>query len=271
MGKFDGILLCTDMDGTLLNSEAKISDENKEAILHFIKEGGRFTFVTGRTQGGVKEFYNELHPNMPAVLLNGSSVYDLNSEELLWGVYLADGAKNVIKLLENNFNEYMYAAYTDDSTYFGEKNKWSDLYLHITKYENIIIKPYYEVDEPWKKIILIASEEGILNIKRFLEKSEFTQKYDFMQSGKHFYEILPKGANKALGIQKIKELSKYKITKTIVVGDGENDIKAIKAADVGIAVENAMDTVKNAADFVTVSNNEHALKAIIDNLEKGVF
>ena len=48
MKKFDGILFCTDLDGTLLESDHKISKENIEAIRYFQSEGGLFTFLTGR-------------------------------------------------------------------------------------------------------------------------------------------------------------------------------------------------------------------------------
>ena len=48
MGKFDGILICTDLDGTLINSSEKVSKENLDAIEYFKANGGLFTFVTGR-------------------------------------------------------------------------------------------------------------------------------------------------------------------------------------------------------------------------------
>ena len=46
MGKFDGILICTDLDGTLLKNDKSVSEENLRAIEYFKREGGRFTFVT---------------------------------------------------------------------------------------------------------------------------------------------------------------------------------------------------------------------------------
>ena len=54
MGKFDGILLCTDLDDTLLTTDKRISDENKQAIEYFMSEGGLFTFATGRVVDGAR-------------------------------------------------------------------------------------------------------------------------------------------------------------------------------------------------------------------------
>lgn len=54
MGKFDGILLCTDLDDTLLTTDKRVSDENSKAIEYFKSEGGLFTFATGRVPQGAK-------------------------------------------------------------------------------------------------------------------------------------------------------------------------------------------------------------------------
>ena len=57
MGKFDGVLICTDLDGTLLRNDKSISADNKAAIDYFKAEGGRFTFVTGRTPNCVDDIH----------------------------------------------------------------------------------------------------------------------------------------------------------------------------------------------------------------------
>ena len=60
MGKFDGILICTDLDGTLLRKDKSVSKENIEAIEYFKKEGGLFTFVTGRMPYTSKIIYEKV-------------------------------------------------------------------------------------------------------------------------------------------------------------------------------------------------------------------
>ena len=60
MKKFSGILICTDLDGTLLREDKTISDENMEAINYFMAEGGLFTFVTGRMPNYVKNMYEKI-------------------------------------------------------------------------------------------------------------------------------------------------------------------------------------------------------------------
>ena len=270
MGKFDGILICTDMDGTLLNSKSQVSEENRKAIEYFMSEGGLFTFVTGRAISAVDMFYEQLHPNMPVAVYNGSAVYDMDKREFLSCTYLDKDAKELIELIDKNFKEFVYAVYTDTETCFGDKNKWYDMYFHFTNNETICVKPYWEADKDWFKIVFVSSEEEILDVRKCLENSGLDDKYDFIQSGEAFFEALPKGASKGNAIRKIREMSKHKIDKVVAIGDSENDISSITYADIGVAVANAMDTVKEAADYVTVSNNEHAVKAVIEYLEKNL-
>lgn len=73
MGRFDGILICTDLDGTLLNSDRRISKENLEAIEYFKQEGGIFTFVTGRMPFFVSDMYEAVQPNAPFGCVNGGA------------------------------------------------------------------------------------------------------------------------------------------------------------------------------------------------------
>ena len=98
MGKFDGILLCTDLDGTLLSSKSVVSDGNIRAINYFKEQGGKFAFVTGRVPKGAGLMRKWVEPNAPIVVFNGAGVYDFDKKELLWGTYLTEKAKKVVEV-----------------------------------------------------------------------------------------------------------------------------------------------------------------------------
>ena len=76
MGRFDGVMILTDMDGTLLNSQRQLSRGNQEAARYFMEQGGLFSVATGRAKRAMEYFMPELAINAPAVLFNGSVVYD---------------------------------------------------------------------------------------------------------------------------------------------------------------------------------------------------
>ena len=83
MGKFEGVLICSDLDGTFIGAGDAIS-VNKNAVEYFIEEGGRFTFATGRNIAHLlnSELYTII--NAPACLLNGSVIYDYKEGQILY-------------------------------------------------------------------------------------------------------------------------------------------------------------------------------------------
>ena len=85
------------------------------------------------------------------------------------------------------------------------------------------------------------------------------------------YEILPKGITKGTAIKGICDYLGLDANKTVAIGDYDNDIPMLKAAKIGVAVANASASALAAADRVTVSNEEHAIACVIQELENGLF
>lgn len=267
MGKFDGILLCTDLDATLLNDEHKVSEENIRAIDYFKAEGGKFTFVTGRVPSGARLMLEYVKPNVPVVTFNGAGVYDFLEDNLLWGTYLDDFAKDLIDFVEERL-EVGLVVCTDEKVYFPLVNDWVDAYHKLENFP-LDTTPYREIKEKWKKALFVTDEADMPRIKELVLESGFLDKYDYVQSCANYFEILPKGATKGTGLARLADIIGIDQSKIIAVGDNENDMTMIEYAGVGIAVENAIDRLKEIADVVTVSNNEHAIAKVIEDIEKG--
>lgn len=268
MGKFDGILLCTDLDGTLLDDERLVSQKNTDAIEYFKREGGNFTFVTGRVPRGAKLMLDFIHPNIPVVAFNGAGIYDFAENKLLWGLYLDEDSKSVIRYVEERLPQVGLAICTDENVHFSKMNEWVDAYFRA---ENLPLDttPYMEIKDRWKKGLFIVDSCDMQAVKKLIAESEFANLYDFIQSGPHYYEILPKGATKGAGLHRLTELLEIDKNKVIAIGDNENDISMIEEAKMGIAVSNAIDELKAVSDIVTVSNNEDAIAKVIDMLDTG--
>ncbi len=267
MGKFDGILLASDLDGTLLNSSSDISDENISAIKYFKDNGGKFMFLTGRTPQGSQRLADKASPNMPCVVFNGTGVYNYKNKKHLWGMYLDDGAKDVIKLVTKEIQGTGVVIPADEQVFFANENEWVKLYYKVTATENMVRSDIDEISVQMKKAIFIDSGENIARIREIIKNSEYSEKYTYVQTNSFLYEILPKNVSKVTALKVI--LKDYDFKKIIAVGDGENDIEAIKFADVGIAAGNAMQIVKENADFITVGNDEHIILNIVKDLESG--
>lgn len=268
MGKFDGILLCTDLDATLLNDENRVSEENIKAIEYFKAEGGMFTFVTGRVPSGARLMLEYVKPNAPVVTFNGAGIYDFEKNELLWGTYLDDRAKKVIEYVEERVSDLGLVVCADEKVYFPLMNQWVDDYHKLENFP-LDTTPYMEISEKWKKALFVTASEDMPTIRRLVAESGYGDAFDFVQSCEFYYEILPKGVSKGTGLARLSEILGVDRSKIIACGDNENDISMIEYAGVGVAVENAIDSLKAAADMVTVSNNEHAIAQIIRDLDDG--
>ena len=271
MGKFDGILICTDLDGTLLRKDKSVSDENKKAIEYFKSEGGLFTIVTGRMPYYVGNILKMVEPNIAFGCSNGGGVYDHIKGEYLWKSTMPCEVLDLVKCIDEKFPDAGIQVCTFERTYFAKNNGVTEHFRNVTGLPDITCD-YTKVEEPIAKIIFCSdSDEEILNIQETLYNHPLSYKFDFIRSERALYEILPKGISKGTSITKLCEATGIDINKTIAIGDYNNDIPMFGAAKIGIAVANACEDALQAADFVTVSNEEHAIAKVIYDLENGKY
>ena len=271
MGKFDGLLICTDLDGTLLRNDKTVSLENRDAIDYFKREGGYFTFVTGRMPFFVSYALDAVKPNAPFGCVNGAGLYDAKKEEYVWTATMPDNVIALVQHIDEHFPHVGIQVNTFFKTYFCKENQTMVNFRKVTGLENIVCD-YHNVHEPIAKIVFGSeSEDEIQNIEKALKSHPLAGHFDFIRSEKTLYEILPKGICKGTSIVKLCNHLNVDISKSIAIGDYNNDISMFRAAGTGIAVSNACEEALKAADFVTVSNDEHAIAKVIYDLERGAY
>lgn len=268
MGKFDGILLCTDLDDTLLTSEKSVSEKNKEAIEYFKSEGGLFTFVTGRVPFGARLILEYVMPNAPIVCFNGGGIYDFSKNKMLWSRTLTNDALSAVEYIDRLFDFAGIEICTEEKVYFSKIN------AKVREHQVLEHLPdndldYHDIPEVWQKVLFMSDEHELPVIRKAISESPFADKYTFVQSSPWYYELLPKNTDKGEGLLQLADICGIGIGKTIAVGDNENDLSMIKKAGTGIAVANAVESVKNAASHITSDNNSDAIAAVIKSLEYG--
>ena len=137
----------------------------------------------------------------------------------------------------------------------------------VTDLPNLVCD-YDKVDEPMAKVIFGSEiDEQILGIEKTLLSHPRALEFDFIRSEQTLFEILPKGICKGTAITKLTQHLGLDINKTVAIGDYNNDISMFRTAKIGIAVANACDAALAAADFTTVSNEEHAIAKVIYDLQ----
>ena len=271
MGKFDGILICTDLDGTLLRKDKSISEENLAAIDYFCDNGGAFTIVTGRMPFFNTEICDIIKLKTPFGCVNGGGVYDYNTKKYLWTQEMDRACLDLVEHVERTLPHIGIQINTFDRIYFCKENKTMEYFRYITRVENLVCG-IRDVHEPLAKIVFgIDDGDSFEELVDVLASHPLSSQFDFIRSEKHLYEILPKGINKGTAVDKICECLGYDISRSIAIGDYNNDIPMFKKAGVGIAVSNACAEALAAADYVTVSNEEHAIARVIYDIKEGKY
>ncbi len=271
MKKFDGMLFCTDLDGTLYSTDKTVSKENLDAIEYFKSEGGLFTFITGRVPKTSTEICDTIKPNAPFGCMNGGAIYDPFKEKYLWSASLHNDALELVKCVDEQLPEIGIQFNTENEVYFNKDNLTLEKFREITGVKKITCT-YEQLNEPLLKVVFAHHEDDqIMAVQNLLNHHPHAHKYDFIRSEHSLYELLPKGVSKGTALVKMAQLLGISLNKTIAVGDYNNDVSMIKQAKLGFAVANAVDEAKSVADYITVDNNNHAIAAIINGIDKGIY
>ncbi len=267
MGEFDGLLICTDLDGTLLREDKSVSKENKEAIEYFKSEGGKFTFITGRPPIIAGDVYELVKPNAPIGCFNGGGIYDFINCKFLWSVELPKEAFELMRYVERKMPQIGYQLNTTGRIIFCKENSTMKWFREVTNIPNDACN-LDDVNEPVIKVVFGSDDiNEVKELAKLLNEHPEASDYDFIHSEARLYELLPKGISKGNLLIKIADILGIDRRNTIAVGDYNNDISMIKAAGIGYAVANALPEVKAVADRVTVSNEQHAIAAIVKDLD----
>lgn len=264
--KFSDLVICSDLDGTLLNEENQISKENLEAIEYFRAEGGKFIIATGRMPSAVFPAVKDLKMDYPCICMNGCAIYDLGAKEYVEVTPLDDAVVNVAEEIMNASQELGVEVMNKDGIYVVKRNAVVDFHLEYEKISAEDRNSIEDVPKPWIKILFAAAPEEIDAARERLLTSPHHEKYNLMKTHRFYYEIFNKNASKGEALKKLCSSYNINLENVIAIGDNDNDISMLNVAGKSAAVENASDTVKQHADIITCSNEEHAIADLIKKL-----
>ena len=269
MGKFDGILICTDLDGTLYKNDGSISNENKEAIEYFKSEGGLFSIITGRLPHYAQEAYNAVKPNVPFGCINGAGLYDGEKDEYVFMLEMTSKIMEIVDSIEKKFPNVGIIVSTFYKTYFSKFNGVVENFIKRTRLPRNLLH-HRKVCEPIAKVLLGTDDnEEMLAVQKAVSEHPLASEVAFLRSEKVLFDILPKNTHKGVALENLIKYLNVDKNKTIAVGDYYNDLGMFSVARYGIAVKNACKEALDAADIITVSNEEHAIARIISDIENG--
>lgn len=258
---FDGFLLVTDLDGTLLNTDSEISEENKKAIEYFVSQGGQFTLATGRIVNSAYRFAKELPLTLPAILYNGARVYDYAKGITLEESYIEETIKDKIRCIQADYPNLGIQAFIEEAIHIVAPSE-EDKYL---QQKNYIVHMEDEVafKKPWTKILMLdKDEEAIERLEEALGEKYGLK--DVVRSGSRYLEIVPKGVSKGEKLQKLIKTYGIDPSKVIAAGDNMNDAHMLQVAAYGFAIENGSKRLIEEAKLIAPHNDKHSIAYIVN-------
>lgn len=260
-------LIAIDLDGTLLNEEKQISPENKEALAKAKAQGVKIVLCTGRPLAAMAHYLQELglvEEGDYSITFNGGLVQKNDTGEIIekkamavsdiQRLYtLAQELELPLDVLSDNVVLQLPSAPNKQSLY----NVLNNL-LQFQPAELADITDEFVLN---KAVIAYEQEELDAKIKEI--PSAYYDSYEIIKTRNVLLEFMPKGVTKAYGISLLAKDLGLDPSEVMAIGDEENDLPMIEYAGLGVAMENAVPFVKEAADHVTASNIEHGVAKAI--------
>ena len=277
-------ILFTDLDGTLLDDEKNISARDMDAIRGMIAKGHKFVITTGRPLVSAKkiaERYGFLGAGFYLVSFNGGLIYDCGSgESILTRRISVDDVKFI---MDAAFRAGMHAhTYAGDLVVSEHETEQLKTYCRLMQMDYVVVSdireyfgssssvPLNVVVKPPIKVNIITPFEhsGLVDFRTEMRKTTAGKLFDVF-SKPEMLEFSDLKSNKGDAVRFMADFYGIAIGDTIAVGDEENDCPMIEAAGVGVAVANASQVAKDAADYVTENDNNHsALAEVIEKFVK---
>lgn len=252
-------LIVLDLDDTLLHSDKTVSEYSKVILKKCQKLGCKVVINTARSYIRTVDFATQIEADY-ICSFNGNFVCDREDNVIYYNPISSEVSRNIIRELSRYtsriVNEGLYGSFCTDK---------EDVDFVDSKFASIKFVENLQSC----KLILQCEKEEYPSIKSLVEKYDLSITFS---REKNTARILPKGSNKWVGIEKVKEFlnEEYKI---IAFGDDSTDLETLVNADIGVRMENSITEIIENVSFATSSNNDDGVAKFLChyfNLEQGM-
>ena len=278
--KKDIKIISLDLDGTLLDSQKRLSEANRAALEEAAAKGVHIVPTTGRFFGMMPQAVRDLPFVRYAITINGAQVYDRETDNAIVREEIPlDMALDIIRLLDGY--DVIYDCYRSNWGWMtGSLQAKAEDYAtdaHYLKMVREFRNPVPELKEYLESTAAEGDVQKVMLFARNTPGSELVTKAITDAVAERFpsikttsstwnnLELNISTAHKGNSLKRFAEHLGYTLENCMALGDGTNDLSMIKAAGLGVAMSNAHPLVLAAADHVTASNDEDGVaKAIRD-------
>lgn len=264
-------VLALDLDGTLTDSKKRISERTKKSIDKFIAAGGTVALASGRPTFGVMPVAKILELDKKGGYIlsyNGGCFLGCKNNKQL---FMKELTHEYLPILEKQAKKFgiNLMTYNGDKAYALDiDEQYYMIEININHFIRVKADPLTpQITFPIIKCLMTADGDYLAKVEKEMKKY-WEGKLNIVRSEPYFLEVTEVGIDKASTITNmVKKLGKS-VDNLICCGDGFNDLSMIQAAGIGVAMANAQERVRAAADYITKSNDEDGIVDVVENLFK---
>ena len=251
-------LIALDLDDTLLDDKAEISEENVRALRACAARGIYVVLCSGRLEAGIVPFVRRLHiagseAGRYVIAINGCSIFDMYARRQ---IFMRKLSPSVLLRADEIAREagLETQVYSSDTIYYGTLNPWIQMDIDLCKVKGARVDDYVAFLQNGSPKMLVPCDpktpEVLQELMRKM-KAEFGDTAEIFTSKPFFLEILPPRCGKGQAIEWLCGHLGFGREQAMGFGDGMNDESMLRLCGFGVAMENADDYIKSVADYVT--------------------
>lgn len=260
-------IIALDLDGTLTNNEKIITPRTKNALLEWQERGKKLVLASGRPTVGMMHLAEELSLSRYhnyVMAFNGAVIIDCGTDKVISESLMPVSANQRVWEISKKKGVDLF---TYEGTTLLTNNMKNPYAIREKEIDRLSIRQIDDMgaylDFPVPKLVLTADGE-ILEPMEASVREVMGEDYNVYRSEPYYLEVLAHGIDKGSCLLKLLKLTGLKKEQAIACGDGYNDLTMIQCAGLGVAMDNAVPAVKEAADYITLSNEEDGVAHVVE-------
>ncbi|WP_264737628.1 Cof-type HAD-IIB family hydrolase [Cytobacillus firmus] len=278
-------LIAIDLDGTLLNDQNEINEENIKAIQSAQENGFEVVISTGRAYFDVQTICEKAGISPFIIGTNGATIHAKNGECVSSITIRKDCAESILQWLDER--NYYYEVFTDQAIYAPEKRR-QDFYneIHSLKRSDldkdmkelaaeaerqfdqfgyVFVESYQDIlDQAEEFNNILACSFDKMKLEEAWNEFKTFDELMVVSSADHNIEITNKGASKGMALEKLAFMLNGTLERAMAIGDSNNDLSMFEKVGCSVAMGNAKEEIKAVCTMTTLKNVENGVAYAIN-------
>lgn len=248
-----------DLDGTLLNSEKRLSDRSIASLKGCLARGIIVIIATGRPPRSVRQFLPpDILQEVELVCYNGALTIDPHGGIQSERIPLVLSAR-ILNDVQKNLNQAYLSVESEDHLFTTMPTEVIGRQQMLFTPSTLAFQELIKI--PANKILVSHFSTGLSLLEKYRKETSFV-----VTDGGILVQMMKKGVSKAFGVDRVCRAQKIRMDEVMAFGDDANDLELFRACGVPVAMDNAIDVVKQNAAMITGSNDEDGVACILEKL-----